>query len=815
MIVDDLHWVDEPSLRFLSFLLNRLEGLPLLIVTALRPAEPCAAAYLLKLITTDPACRSLHPAPLSKAGVSALLATVLARPADPAFAQACHQLTGGNPLLLTTLADALGAEHTPPTASGIPRMEQIGPQVLAHRVDLELARLPQWHMRVLQAIAVLGPDATRTPLAHLTQLPPGDVLQALGDLESTTLIQPTRTHDTGQMHSAHGRAVYEITPPLVRATVYERIDATRRDAYHRRAAAVLDTPDTSAEHAAAHLLRLPPAGDPKTVTVLHRAATEALQHSAPAAANRYLSRALAEPPLAEQRLTLLTEAGHAALPVDLNAATGYLTGALNLTEAPRQRAELSAALSLAMLYVERIEEAVEILIKTIDALPEREDDLRRALEALLLDVPTIAIGWQKLNTRLPQLRALPRSDTLGALQLDCVIAAQDSYAGDPAALDRALRAVRSPVLMKSTAQGATIAIVGYFALTVAHPDAGIAAHDDLITRVRTDGAPSTLCAAHVYRGMGYLRSGDLAEAENDLREAMRLAELTGFIIAFPVINGLLAEVLVDAGRIEEAETTLGPPPPDPLPSIGLWFFNLQGRACLLRAQGRHEEALEAALAAGARFAEHGGHNPAVVAWRSHAALSLHALGRTEEARAHAGEEVALARRFGAPHVLGHALRIEGLLTPGSQGLQLLQQAVDILQTSCARGEHAHALIDLGAGLRRSNARAQARTALSQGIDLAERCGALSLVETARTELRAAGARPRTNAITGPGALTPSERRVADLAARGHPNRQIAQELFVTVKTFEVHLSATYRKLGITTRTHLPSALDRHPTDDKL
>jgi DNA-binding CsgD family transcriptional regulator len=81
-----------------------------------------------------------------------------------------------------------------------------------------------------------------------------------------------------------------------------------------------------------------------------------------------------------------------------------------------------------------------------------------------------------------------------------------------------------------------------------------------------------------------------------------------------------------------------------------------------------------------------------------------------------------------------------------------------------------------------------------------------LAERARADLLATGARPRRGPLTGPGSLTPSERRVADLAAEGRRNRESARVLYVSSKTVEVHLTSVYRKLGISTRSELRGAL---------
>src|SRR5262249_27118951 len=134
------------------------------------------------------------------------------------------------------------------------------------------------------------------------------------------------------------------------------------------------------------------------------------------------------------------------------------------------------------------------------------------------------------------------------------------------------------------------------------------------------------------------------------------------------------------------------------------------------------------------------------------------------------------------------------------------EAVDVLADSPAKLEHAKARTDLGAALRRGNQRSKAREQLRHAVELATICGAKPLVNRAEAELLATGARPRRIAVSGIESLTPSERRVAEMAAEGPTNREIAQALFVTSKTVEVHLSNAYRKLGIASRSQLAAVL---------
>jgi DNA-binding CsgD family transcriptional regulator len=197
---------------------------------------------------------------------------------------------------------------------------------------------------------------------------------------------------------------------------------------------------------------------------------------------------------------------------------------------------------------------------------------------------------------------------------------------------------------------------------------------------------------------------------------------------------------------------------------------------------------------------------ALTSWRSALALMLSS-GQRNEALALTSAELADARRIGQARRIGVALRALGMLKRGSDaGRARLEEAVNVLADSPARLEHARALIELGAALRRHGDRATARAPLREGLDLAAHCGAIRLAERARTELAATGARPRREHITGRDALTPSELRIARMAAEGRTSAEIAQALFVTTRTIDAHLSHSYTKLGINSRKQLAAAL---------
>jgi DNA-binding CsgD family transcriptional regulator len=233
---------------------------------------------------------------------------------------------------------------------------------------------------------------------------------------------------------------------------------------------------------------------------------------------------------------------------------------------------------------------------------------------------------------------------------------------------------------------------------------------------------------------------------------------------------------------------------------------LAGRGRVAMARGDPVEAVELLEQTGRSVIGSPVANPAVLPWRSYLSSARLAVGDVEGARAAASEELELARRFGAPRPLGVALRAAGAAEGGERGVGLLGEAVHVLRRSPSELELARALIELGAAVRRRGQSVDAREHLREGAEMARRFGAVVMEQRAHRELLAAGAKPRRRESIGLGALTPGERRVAEMAAEGLTNRQIAQSLFVTVKAVQWHLRNAYRKLDVASREELPAVL---------
>ena len=409
-----------------------------------------------------------------------------------------------------------------------------------------------------------------------------------------------------------------------------------------------------------------------------------------------------------------------------------------------------------------------------------------------------------------RVRRRPANTTLGEKLLLSLLASHDARAGAPISevLALARRALAEGTLIREDASG-TAFVAPCTVLAMADLDEALAIFDDALAEARRRGSPLAFAAAKVFRAQTLVWRGELAEAQAEAAEALSVGEAWGVSARFKGHgSAFLADSLMEQGKLDDAAAALARAERgDVLAGTTtrlLYFTNTSARLRILR--GDLAGGVAELLDAGRRYESVGSRNPAFIAWRSPAAVALHQLGEQEQASQLAAEELELARTWGAPRALGAALRAAGVVEDGERGLALFEEAVRVLDGSPAKLEHAKARTELGAALRRANRRSQAREQLRKALELATICGASALASRAETELLATGARPRRIALSGVESLTPSERRVAEMAAQGPTNREIAQALFVTQRTVEVHLTSIFRKLEISSRSQLAAAL---------
>jgi len=765
-------------------------------VLGLRPPEQAVETDLLTELISDPTVLVIRPTALSEPAVGAMVAQEYGTEAHPAFASACHSVTGGNPLFVRALVDALHGEGVEPTAANAARAREIGPEPVTRAVALRLSRLPEEARRFATAAAILGDGADQRDVALLAEIDD----RQLSTLAATWLARADLLRVS--------TPTVEFVHPVVQAAVYESIQPAQRLLAHRRAAEILDTAQEEPERVAAHLDLVPPAGDPFVVETLRIAADRALVRGAPEVAVRYLRRALAEPPTEETRVDTLRELGLAEQRVDVPSAAEHLREALAQTTEPLRHARLALELGRSLFRLNRGPEAVRIFEHAIERLGDDEPELREMLEAELINSAGFDSDvFEVSRTHIDQADETTLEGDIGRAVMVATLRYFDGRRGRNR---ERMRELAEPATL-----GALVDSMPSVAISCAATALMFAELDDDVDRffdtimeaAKKRGELVTLSNMLCFRGLTLAQRGDLEGAVEDLRESDDLVRYLPTQQGAIYFHSYLADVLTNRGELDEAERSLAQLGlEEEVAESGHMIFFLGARGWLRYARREFAAALGDWQRLGRCMQAFEMPNPAIVAWRSHMALALLALDRRDEARELAREEVELARAWGSPRPIGVALRTRGLVEGGEEGIETLRESLAVLEGSSAKLERARTLVELGAALRRANQRVDARELLKEGLDIAVRCGAQPLVERAEEELAATGARPRRLLLSGVESLTASERRVARFAADGLSNKDIAQALFVTTKTVEVHLSNVYRKLGIGSRSELPHAL---------
>jgi len=789
--IDDLHWADQPSQRFVAHLIRRLEGLPLLLMVTIR--EPRSGTAQEKALTGRLAAEQgvtvLRPGAISSQACAELVGEALGDTASRAFRKACREITGGNPLLLHALLSELAAEGIAGTDADVAHLQRLTPTAVSRSVLLQLGRMPAAALMAARGVAVLGTAATTARAGRLVGLDQDASAEAVAALMAEHLVE--------------GEHALAFVHPLVRSVVYEDIAPPLRQRWHYRAARMLDDDGAAPEEVTVHLLASDPSGDPWVVTRLRAAAEDARARGADDVAALCLERALAEPPSTAERADVLLELGTAEIRHDPAKASGHLADALAATVGAR-RAHVSLALGEAVSLTGRMTDAVRVLQAAI-AERDVEGGPTDALEAALLNTARWDLETRPLTKPLVErlIQRAGRGEPLGP-QLHANLAVELAAAGvdRERAVYHARAAVRDLPTMMSVSAAALPETISVLVLADFVSEAQ-ALSQTWLQLAQQRGWPLASAVAASAAALCAIYSGDVSDALAYGQQA--LASAAGWIPTITV--GLLVWSLVDRGALGEARALLDEH--NLAGELGsIWPYNVvrRARGTLHAADGDHTAACADLLAAGEIAGRYGILNPVMLPWRSEAALSLSALGKREQARELSGESMRLARRWGTSRAVGVALRTAALVGEPAQRIELLSQAIDELRKSPARLELARALVDLGAARRRSGHVGEARLHLREGLDMAHELGGLALAGQARDELVAAGGRPRRDAIRGRDALTPSELRVAQLAAAGQTNRQIAQALFVTRRTVETHLTSSYEKLGIRRRSELAAAL---------
>jgi DNA-binding CsgD family transcriptional regulator len=795
LLVDDAHWGDEPSLRLLAYLARRVADLPVALIVARRPGSAETDSRALDELAGDPATELLELAPLSATAAATLAHEVLGATAPQELVNACVEATGGNPFYLRELLRALRARPAEPV--GAAAVGALVPTAVSRSLFLRLSRLAPEAAGLARATSVLGDRAALPHAAELAGLDLERAAVALDQLAGAEIL-------------AQGEPLRFIHP-LVSAAVHDDLPPAERADWHLRAARILDRHGVESALLAPHLLAAGARTDPWVVERLEAAAGAAAAQGGIAAAVRYLARALEEPPPRQARAGLLAELGRLESALGRPSAPDRLRAALELTGGGDQRARLLFELGRALVIAGEHGEAARAFESGLEEVEDRASELGRELQAAWWMAATAdpVERARVLAAGEPEIGDGQGPPTLGQRQLLAQLSQQRAFAAHPPDELQALaqRAWSDGALLDGeTSDGLSWSLVTGALLAADALEAELEVCDAVIADARRRGSPMAYATASYCRAWPLMRRGQVSDAIADAQTAVE-ARHDGWATFLPITCACLALAQLERGVISDAAAALALAEAMPdLERSNQYPMVLIARGRLLAAERRFEPSIRTLRRAGELLASIDFDNPTLFPWRTEAAHAAALAGKPHEALALAEAALQVAKRTQVPATVAQALRAQATATGGEQAITHLREALALLPDR-PRLERIHLLVDLGAALRRSGGRTDATDALHQALALAQDGGATALADRARSELAAAGARvtrqPRSD---GPQSLTPSERRIAQLAADGHTNREIARLLFLTVKTVEYHLGNTYRKLGINRRTQLARAL---------
>jgi DNA-binding CsgD family transcriptional regulator len=781
ILIDDVLWADDFSLRYLAYLADRIDDIPAAVVVAIRLGDPGADSPLIAHLSDAAGGRPIRPANLSETAVRALLTDALPdRDVDADLTETVLAETGGNPYLVVAVADAISAGEVAGTTT---------PDSVRRQITRRLSRLDPATHTLAKAASVLGDEAALSDAVRLAGLRPDEGRAAADELVAAHVLT-----SADPIIFAHR---------IVRMTIHDMLAPRKRTAFHADAAKLLAANRTEPEVVAEHLLLSGPPRDAWSVSALHEAGRSAARKGAPAAAVRYLRGALDAAGTADQPPEVLVDLCLAEASTGEATSIARFTQALQHIREPERRADALYSLGQTLYRFGRYADAGSVFRQGAALFEDGDRQVRLRFEAA-------AFGAEY---HLPPEQHGPLSAADGAGPGDravlAVHALRECLMSAPASTgaDMAVRALGDGALLAELTSRSPVVSLAVLALL--HSGRLVEAHeaaDAVVADARARGAPMAYAEASLSRALVLLARGRITEAAVDAQMAL---DRMGWHAHARAAAATLANCMIERRELTEAASVLDRveeiPPPVDVPGVDAYVYLARGRLHLgLRDIEAARKDLEAAEQALQVF---GDANPSALPWRSLAGVIAHLGGDPTRGKVLIQEEIRLARRYDVPIALGVALRRRAMTERGQEALDTLRQAIAMLETTEAKLELAHAHAGLGRGLRRAGQRVEARHHLTISLDLAHRCGASGLEAEIRQELTAAGARPRRPALSGVESLTPTELRVAQLAAQGGSNRDIAEMIFVSRNTVAWHLRNVYRKLQIDSREQLTRVVE--------
>ncbi|MFD5091580.1 AAA family ATPase [Amycolatopsis thailandensis] len=775
LLVDDLQWADPASARWLAYLAKRMSRLRVLVVATLLEGDDSADDIVVKDIART-AARTVHATPLSPAGVRAYLTARCGAEPAPEFADACYARTGGSPMLLDALVNAMLGHGLRPVASAAAELAALRPSPAAARLTRCLRAQPDDVRAVTKAMAALGEPTETGVLAELAGLDSPDFDAALRALRRLGVVE------------APADGLLRFAGEMAGDLVADQLSAEEQDRLHLRAANVLYRNGRPVEQIGRQLLATVAEPEPWAADVLRTAASAALANSSPQTAAQYLQHALAHP--GADRAELLVDLAAVERGYDLPAAHRHLHQALGLMRDPVDRAFALGLLPVVagVRFAADVRRLRQVLAELRDVPGPEAAEAALRMEARLRYHERGVPGVGKAAAdRLAELGPAPAQDSSAQRELVAVLLYLMTVAGaapresivdlarqvlerEPGSPDQMYTTLPLTVLVLAAADSLD-GVDSWLAAAC-----GAAADPDLPTLVAWAGQALVASATGLLgvardRAQAVLTSAGPSRVGITMTAMRVLAE-----IAMEQRDPALARLLVDNLEVEH----------DP------WLRSL-AHGTLALTEANHTAAAEYFLDCVHQLERFG--NRVLLPLRGQIALLLAATDDPKRAEAVAQGEVERASSWGAPSSVGRALRIRAtLLDRDEDAVPVLREAAEVLARSGDRLELARTLVLLG----ERGTGPDARERLLEGRSLAAGCGASWLTGSAEPSDQADG-----------GLLTATEQRVVELAVSGRRNRDIAELLEVTVRAVEKHLTSSYRKLGISGRAELAAAMRGH------
>lgn len=772
--VDDVHYADADSLRFLSYLARRLGDLPVFIVLTECPQMLPTDRALYAETVSQGNCRRLCLEPLSLPGVGSLLGEYVDAELAQLLAPACYSLTGGNPLLVHALGEDSRLSVSRSSARLVPR------RAFRSAIVTCLYRYEPKTVELAQAMAVLAEEPASSLLGEILGATAESITQGIDLLNASGVLVSGSFR-----HRAARRAVVD------------HMTADERGRLHDNVALALYKAGGAPVAVADHLILARAADAPWAVTILQEAAEQSLADGDRHRAIRYLVKA--ESLCGDERQR-----------ADTRFALARAEWPANPERAGRRLAALADEALDNLLSGECVTELASYLLWAGEA--SRATGILTALDRARDDgAPSTRRQGAGLRSALDFLYPESAGQVLSAARggRRSAGAPDHRHDGGRVAADDAER------VLQERGQGDPALILVSRALTTL-------IYEGMLDRaafwckvlLKESGSPSDSPFRHSlltgFLAMTEIRWGDLAAAEDRAHTALTLLTRKAWGVAIGVPLSSLLLVAAAAGRFDDGAGYLQVPVPDAMFGTCYGLFYLHARGEYYLASGRPEEALADFLGCGERMVAWGLDLPGLVPWRTKAAEACLVLGDSLRARQFARDQLVKAGP-GPTRTRGISLRALALTSHVSERTGLLREAAEILRDAGARLELACTFSELSGAHRALGEHARAEWAARQARNLAEQCGIRE--QRGILEPGAGGDGERVDQSEAPpvravsakslARLSDAERRVASLAAYGYTNAEISSKLYITVSTVEQHLTRVYRKLGVPGRGDLP------------